>query len=469
MTEKEFAEQLKSIQAKGYLVGGAIRDLALARIKGIASSMPKDRDYVVTGVSQKDFEAHFADVKLVGKSFPVYLVKIDGEECEVALARTERKVGQGHKGFIVHTSPELTIGDDLARRDLTVNSMAIDILSGELIDPYNGEGDLEKGILRMTTTAFSEDPLRVYRTARFAAELGMKPDAQTIKSMHALREELIGLSIERVVTEMKKALRAHVPSLFIETLEQAGVLDVHFPFLERLRGLDQPIKHHPEGDVLKHTKQVMDAGRIIAERVSQKEGEDIAKIVFACMMHDVGKFLTKGLNERTNESSYHGHELAGVSIAESVCDEFGLVKWKPFVALTTRYHGLAHGDILKMKPKKFVDFIEGGMTKEKVNDRFVYQRKPGLRKSSTIEAFMAVCTADKAGRNVSHNELFDKAKTFEHPHAAFLKEYDDQVKDLQHDIDISQYDGGEIGYQIHMNLRAKRIEVRQKVKQKLLV
>lgn len=472
-TVELFVRKLEEIEAKGYLVGGAIRDKILADIKGIQSYTPKDHDYVVTGVTQEKFEIQFPDANLVGKDFPVYLLMIDGESCEVALARTERKVESGHKGFKIITSPNLTIEDDLARRDLTINSMAISLHDGSLVDPFNGKRDLEKGIVRPTTDAFSEDPLRVYRVARFAAMLGVTPPEETLQAMRLLKGELSTLSSERVVEELKKALTTNTPSLFIETLERAGVLDVHYGYLERLKGLKQPKKHHPEVDVLIHTKQVMDAGSYYARQLSLKQGKNssdlVQKIVFACMMHDVGKYEAKGINEKTGEPSYNNHEALGVSVVKEACKRFGISKWQPSIAFTTRYHGVFHSDILKMKAKKFVDFIEGSVKKEKVENRFIYTREAGLRKTIGIEEYIAVCSADKIGRNENHFNVFQRVLKEEHANAEFLRRFASESEKLKHEVDTSQFEGGEIGYQIYMDLRVKRIDLYQELRQEMAI
>lgn len=469
-----FVKMLEEIDAKGYLVGGAVRDKMLADIKGLKNCTPKDQDYVVTGVSQKVFEGKFPGTKLVGKSFPVYLLEIEGEKSEVALARMERKVGVGYKGFNVITSPDLTIEHDLLRRDLTINSMAINLHNGELIDPFAGKKDLEKGLLRRTSPAFSEDPLRVYRVARFAAQLGMMPDNETLEDMKKLRDELSTISPERVVEELKKALASDMPSLFWEVLELSETLDVHFPELHRLKGLNQPKAHHPEGDVDTHVKQVMDAGAFYAKRMPQKENETskqfterIQMVVLGSMLHDVGKFVAQGINPKTGENSYHKHEALGVPIVEDFCDKFGIVKWKNALEFATKNHGLFHRDILNMKSKKFVDFIEGSVVKEKIGDKMVYKKVPGLRDVIGIEEYIAICSADHAGRNEEHNHVFQRVLQEEHPNAEFLRVFAEASQKIKHNVDISKFEGGEISYQIYMDLRKQRIELHQQIKEKM--
>jgi tRNA nucleotidyltransferase (CCA-adding enzyme) len=268
MTEKELMD---TIGGRLYLVGGAVRD----KLRGKSAG---DRDYIVTGV-------HLEDVKLpkiAGKDFPVFLTEVDGSIVEVAMARKEKKIGQGYHGFEFYTDPSVTIEQDLLRRDLTVNAMAIDVQTGQLVDPYGGQADLKAGVLRHTSEAFAEDPLRVYRVARFAAQFGFRIDTETKALMMKLKPELPALTPERVFVELKKALLARYPDKFFRELE--GLLDVHFP---EIKALKVPDKH--DGTAFEHTMAAIYRGNGFRER-------------FALLAHDLGK----GLSE--NPPSHNEHE-----------------------------------------------------------------------------------------------------------------------------------------------------------------
>ena len=195
MEIKEIAKIIKKNGGNIYLVGGAVRDTILNR-------EIKDEDYCVTGISHDDFARIFPDAKIQGKSFAVFRI---GDK-EIALARKETKIGRGHKEFNVETNENITIEEDLQRRDITINSMAQDVNTKEIIDPFGGKIDLENRLIRATSNRFKEDPLRVYRVARIAATLGFEVDKDTIKLMHSLREELLSLSKERVFVEFRRAL-----------------------------------------------------------------------------------------------------------------------------------------------------------------------------------------------------------------------------------------------------------------------
>ena len=259
MTEKELME---SLGGRLYIVGGAVRDRLLGK-------KPSDTDYVLTGVRLED--VNFP--KIAGKDFPVFLVKLDGVMVEIAMARSEKKVGVGYSGFEFYTDPSITIEQDLLRRDLTINAMAIDVETGELIDPYGGQQDLHTGILRHTSDAFAEDPLRVYRVARFAAKFGYRVHPSTRQMMLGLKSELSFLTPERVALELTKALVCLYPDKFFRELD--GLLDVHFPEIEALK---VPDRH--DGDAFNHTMSCLYRGRNLYER-------------FSLLVHDLGKGLSE--------------------------------------------------------------------------------------------------------------------------------------------------------------------------------
>src|SRR5690606_2828928 len=284
------AEKIRCAGGNLYLVGGAVRDQLMGKT-------PKDKDYCVTGISAEEFSRLFPEAILTGKDFPVF--RIDGEE--YALARTERKTGRGYKGFQVDSSPEVTIEEDLKRRDLTINSVAIEVATGEVVDPFGGVEDIRRGIIRATSEAFREDPLRVYRAARFAARFGFRVEPGTLAMMRDMKEELPALTPERVGLEVIKALETENPSIFFRVLAEAEVLDVHFPELSALIGVPQPPEHHPEGDAFEHSMQVLEAmARMTKDPVLR----------WVAVVHDVGK----GVTPKELLPKHHGHEKAGVPL-----------------------------------------------------------------------------------------------------------------------------------------------------------
>jgi tRNA nucleotidyltransferase (CCA-adding enzyme) len=283
--EITFAQHIAGLGGMAWVVGGAVRDELL----GIESH---DRDFVVTGLDTMPFS------KVVGADFPVFLVTIDGKTCEVALARKERKTGSGHTGFVIDADKSITIEQDLARRDLTINSMALNILTGEVVDPFEGRADLNWQILRHTTAAFAEDPLRVFRVARFASrwpDFVVHPD--TIALMATMKEEIRTLTVERVWKELEKALETDTPSRFFRVLLEANLLDVHFP---EVTAMNVPDMH--DGTALNHTLTVMDGGSGVLTR-------------FGLLCHDFGK----GSTPAADHPKHHGHDELGVPLVEALC------------------------------------------------------------------------------------------------------------------------------------------------------
>ncbi len=227
VTESEFARLVAASGGRLYRVGGAVRDFYM----GLPE---KDRDYVVTGLGEERFAAIFPAAVVTGQAFPVFRLAIDGAFCEVAMARTERKRGVGHTGFVCDAGPGVRLEDDLRRRDLTVNAMAVDPLTGRLFDPFGGLADLREQVLRAVSGAFAEDPLRVYRTARFAAQLSFAVDGATMRLMRSLVGQLGSLSAERVYEETAKALACREPSTYFRVLHDCGALSAHFSELQEL-------------------------------------------------------------------------------------------------------------------------------------------------------------------------------------------------------------------------------------------
>ncbi|MFW5976839.1 MAG: HD domain-containing protein [Bacillota bacterium] len=282
------AEKINKAGGRLYIIGGFIRDVLLDRDPG-------DKDYCITGLKPEKVEQLFPEAKLVGKSFPVYL--INGQE--YALARKEISTGKKHKDFKVDYSPDITIEEDLIRRDLTINAIALDILNTELVTVPDALDDLENNKLRQVSDKYVEDPLRVYRTARFAAVLDFELTPGLLNLMQELKSSLKYLPAERVFTELKKALAASYPQNFFQVLHTAGLLKIHFEELNNLWYQTQVKKYHPEHYVHEHLLQTLQ----LLEEFSDK-----LIFRFAVLMHDVGKGLTPA-----DELPHHYyHEKYGV-------------------------------------------------------------------------------------------------------------------------------------------------------------
>ena len=257
---------------KLYLVGGAVRDSLLNR-------PISDEDYCIVGLDKEKFLELFPQSFPRGKSFEVF----DLEGKEFALARTEKKIGRGHKEFEIITGKEITIEEDLKRRDLSINAIAKDVLNNNIIDPFGGVEDINNKIIRATSNSFMEDPLRAYRAARFASQLDFKVEENTIKMMNKLKGELSTLSKERVFCELKKALNTNKPSTFFNVLRKAEILDIHFKEIYDLIGAIQPEKYHPEGDSYNHTLLALDNSAKLTNSLM---------IRYSALVHDLGKGLT---------------------------------------------------------------------------------------------------------------------------------------------------------------------------------
>jgi tRNA nucleotidyltransferase (CCA-adding enzyme) len=249
LTEQEFAETIAANGGRVYRVGGCVRD----KLMGIT---PKDIDFCIVGMVRKNFINLFPNAEECGKSFPVFRLSVDGTKCEIAFARTERKVGCGHKGFKVASNPKITIIDDLFRRDTTVNSIAVDCLTGEIIDPFNGIQDIHSGILKATSHHFSDDPLRALRLAGQAARLGFKIEPNTVALASAVAGELIDEPTERILIELTKVLaQAPAPAIFFKVLAQANLLQSTFSEIANLSTQDYEIAMAKLDAVAKVTRQ----------------------------------------------------------------------------------------------------------------------------------------------------------------------------------------------------------------------
>jgi len=330
----EIANKIDKADGAIYLVGGAIRD-------EIMGKPIYDRDYCVTGISKEKFKELFPEAHARGKDFEVF----DIEGTEFALARIERKIGLGHKEFEVETGEKITIEEDLARRDITINSIAKNVLTGEIVDPFNGKRDIDNKVIRATTEAFKEDPLRVYRVARIAAKTRFTVEPNTLKLMESLKDELKTLSKERVFHELEKALETNTPSIFFNVLRQANVLEVHFKEIYDLIGSLQPVEYHPEGDSYNHTMIVVDKACTLTN--------DLA-IRFAALVHDLGK----GITPKEMYPHHYGHDEKGVQIVQNFGQRIGAPKkWIDYGKVSAKEH-MKGGIFYKMTPPKKVSFIE---------------------------------------------------------------------------------------------------------------
>lgn len=323
---------------KRYLVGGAVRDALLGLPAG-------EQDWVVVGSTPEEMVA--AGYRPVGKDFPVFLHPQTKEEH--ALARTERKSGRGYHGFSFHAGPEVTLEEDLGRRDLTVNAIARDD-DGQLVDPHGGQRDIAARVLRHVSAAFAEDPVRVLRLARFAARfapLGFTVAPETLALCRQLVEagEVDALVAERVWKETERALMAPRPSVYFETLRACGALARLFPELDALFGVPQRADYHPEIDTGVHTLMCIDAAARLGYTL---------EVRVAALCHDYGKALTPA----GALPSHPGHDARGVALVERFCERLRLPKRCREVALIhTREHLLIH-TARQLRPKTLLELLE---------------------------------------------------------------------------------------------------------------
>jgi tRNA nucleotidyltransferase (CCA-adding enzyme) len=346
-----------------YLVGGAVRDKRL----GLPVT---DRDYVVVGATPAEMEAR--GFKPVGADFPVFLHPETREE--YALARTERKHGRGYKGFVVHAAPDVTLEDDLRRRDLTINAMA-ETLDGRLIDPFGGAADLERRLLRHVSPAFAEDPVRILRVARFAARFagrGFRVAEETLALMRAMVDagEVDHLVPERVWAELERALAEETPSRFFETLRACGALARLFPELDRLFGVPQPAQHHPEVDTGVHVMLVVDQ----AARLSPD-----TRVRFAALTHDLGK----GTTPREAWPRHVGHEARGARLVEELCARLRAPnEYRDLARAVAQHHLLCHR-LFELRPATVFELLEA---------------LDAFRRPERVAQFATACEADARGR-----------------------------------------------------------------------
>ena len=371
---------------QSYLVGGAVRD----RLLGIEGG---DRDHVVVGESVESMLA--AGFKQVGRDFPVFLHPQTAEE--YALARTERKSARGHTGFVVHADPSVTLEQDLARRDFTINAIA-QSEEGDLIDPFGGVRDIDARVLRHVGPAFVEDPLRVLRAARFMARLaplGFRIADETMALMRSMVEggELDALTPERVWQELVRGLAARQPSAFLRTLRDAGALAVVLPEADALYGVPQRAEYHPEVDTGVHVELVCDMAATLAP------GD--AVIGFAALTHDLGKALTPA-----QELPRHlMHEHRGLAPLRALCDRLRVPsEHRQLAEMACREHLNVHR-LLELKDSTVHDLLV---------------RCDAFRKPARIAQLAVACEADKRGRAGLQDHAYPQAAELVRLHAAAL-------------------------------------------------
>ncbi|MYM32752.1 multifunctional CCA addition/repair protein [Duganella sp. FT94W] len=319
-----------------YVVGGAVRDALL----GLAV---KDHDHVVVGATPEQMIAK--GFRPVGKDFPVFLHPQTQEE--YALARTERKTAPGYKGFVFHTSADVTLEEDLVRRDLTINAMAR-ADDGAITDPYGGRRDIEQRVFRHVSDAFAEDPVRILRVARFAARFSdftVAPETNALMKRMVDEGEVDALVAERVWQELARGLMEHKPSRMFDVLRDCGALVRILPELDALWGVPQPAQWHPEIDTGVHVMQVIDC----AARLERD-----LPVRFACLTHDLGKAVTPA----DNWPAHHGHEGLGVKLVEQVCKRLRVpTECRDLAVMTTREHGNV-GRALQLRANTIVTLFE---------------------------------------------------------------------------------------------------------------
>ncbi len=349
---------------KTYLVGGAVRDALL--------KLPvKERDWAVVGATPEEMLS--LGYQPVGRDFPVFLHPKTHEE--YALARTERKTGTGYHGFATWFATDVTLEQDLQRRDLTINAIAQDDDTNALIDPYGGQADIANRVLRHISPAFVEDPLRVLRVARFAARfasLGFTVATETMAllSQIAASNELTTLTPERVWRETQLALTTDSPQIFLQVLRDCGALKHIMPEVDALFGVPQPERWHPEIDTGVHTLMVLQqAARLSADPVTR----------FAALMHDLGK----GTTPVDILPRHIGHEVRGAKLVENLCARLRVPNdYTDLALLVTTQHGKLHA-VFEMRNSTLLEFLE---------------KLDAIRRPERFKQFLLACEADSRGR-----------------------------------------------------------------------
>ncbi|MCJ7453417.1 MAG: multifunctional CCA addition/repair protein [Steroidobacteraceae bacterium] len=398
---------------KIFLVGGAVRDRLLGR-------QPHEHDYVVVGATPDEMIA--LGYRPVGKDFPVFLHPATGEQ--YALARTERKTGPGYYGFETRFSPDVTLEDDLGRRDLTINAMARDE-DGTLVDPHGGRGDIEARMLRHVSAAFVEDPLRVLRVARFAARfapLGFTVAPETMALMRSIVSsgELSALVPERVWVETERALGEDRPTVYFEVLRDCGALAALFPEIAALDGVPQPPKWHPEIDTGLHTMQALEVAASLSPDTTVR---------FAVLVHDLGK----GLTPREQWPRHLGHEEAGAKLIEVACARLKVPnEHRDLAVLVARHHAKVHR-AAELRPATVLELLEA-------TDAF--------RRAERFDRLLLACEADARGRG-------PELRVAPYPQARLLRRARDAAASVRLDPAFVANSTGPV---IAERVRANRVE-----------
>jgi tRNA nucleotidyltransferase (CCA-adding enzyme) len=403
-----------------YLVGGAVRD-------GLLGMAVKERDWVVVGGTREELLR--LKYTQVGRDFPVFLHPETHEE--YALARLERKVSPGYRGFTVEFGPEVTLEEDLARRDLTINAMA-EAPDGTLLDPFGGRRDLDARVLRHVSPAFAEDPVRVLRVARFAARfapLGFQVAPETLELMRAMvdRGEVDALVPERVWQETEKALRESKASEFFRVLRACGALRPIYPEIDALFGVPQPAQWHPEIDTGLHTLMVLDQAALLCPDL---------KVRFAALVHDLGK----GTTPREEWPSHRGHEERSVSLIEALSLRLRLPgDYRDLSIIVARYHGIVHR-AFELKPKTMLEFME---------------RADAFRRPERFAQALLACEADSRGRSGLENAPY--------PQRPYLQAARDAAAAIKPSPeDIAAHAGAKIAERLHQRRAQAIAELRER-------
>ncbi|POZ51092.1 multifunctional CCA addition/repair protein [Methylovulum psychrotolerans] len=394
-----------------YLVGGAVRDKLL--------NLPvTERDWVVLGETPDSLLKQ--GFRPVGKDFPVFLHP-DTQE-EYALARTERKTTHGYKGFSVYTAPDVTLEEDLIRRDLTINAMAM-TPDGRVIDPYHGQRDLQQRVFRHVSPAFAEDPVRILRVARFAARystLGFTLAPETCELMQAMvaAGEVDYLVSERVWAELFKALNETTPAAFFTTLKACGALARIFPELDNLFGVPQPPQHHPEIDTGVHSLMCLEQAALLSPS---------PEVRFAALVHDLGK----ALSPKEDLPHHNGHEANGLPLLEAMCTRLRIPNgFKALAQQVMQYHTHCHR-AADLRPGTLTDTLAA---------------LGAFKPANALESFLLACEADARGRTGFENRPYPQAGLFRAAAKAAVS------------VDISAIVGGTLqGAQIGEAIRQLRI------------
>jgi tRNA nucleotidyltransferase (CCA-adding enzyme) len=403
-----------------YLVGGAVRDALL----GIPV---KERDWVVVGGTREELLR--LKYREVGRDFPVFLHPETREEH--ALARLERKVAPGYRGFSVEFGPEVTLEEDLARRDLTINAIA-QSADGTLLDPYGGRRDLDARVLRHVSPAFIEDPVRVLRVARFAARfapLGFGVAPETLALMHAMveRREVEALVPERVWQETEKALREPKAGEFFRVLRACGALKPIYPEIDALFGVPQPAQWHPEIDTGLHTLLVLDQAALLSAE---------PKVRFAALVHDLGKATTPP----AEWPSHRGHEERSVSLIDALAERLRLpAEYRELAMIVARYHGIVHR-AAELRPGTILEFLE---------------RSDAFRRPERFSQALLACEADARGRTGLEDRPY--------PQRAYLQAARDAAAAIKPSPeDIAAHSGAKIAEHLHRRRAIVIAELRER-------